>query len=92
MTDTDDELHYLNGFRDGMLEAARLLLAAPTLTHGSRRCDLPGGVRRVHDRATSADGDPQHVWNTYALRDFVTSHMLDQLEALGFPHPDEVTP
>jgi len=90
-TGTDGELHYLNGFRDGMLEAARLLLAAPTSTHGSRRCDVPGGVRRVHDHATSADGDPQHVWNTYALRDFVTAHMLDQLEALGFPHPDERT-
>lgn len=85
------DLHYLSGYHDAMMKAARMILAAPTSTHGSRQCDGPGAIPRVADHATSADGDPQHVWNTYALRDFALSLIDRELEALGFADPNEDT-
>jgi hypothetical protein len=61
----------------GLERAKELVMGAPVLLHGRRHCGGPGGVPRVVDRAVDADGDPEDVWCSYALRDAVL-HWIDK--------------
>ena len=68
---------YERGVAAGLEAAKALVMGAPVLLHGQRKVDVPGGVPRVSDRAVDADGDPNYVHNSYALRDAVL-HWIDK--------------